>query len=109
MSLLRDALTVLRGNVSVHLAHDPERGATYKCLHCPTRLLFGSGEAFVHAPQCPVLSMPQILKAVVAAERYVSLNRRDDVPMTDLMRAEDDLHEAFGDARRYDDPVAPDS
>lgn len=71
MSLIDDARRVLMGNVSVHLVHDPDHGATYICLHCPTRVLYSSGESFVHAAECPVFSMPKIVAALEASERAV--------------------------------------
>ncbi len=68
MNLISDAVRVIMGNVSVHLVHDPDHGATYICLHCATRVLFTSGEAFVHAPECPTHSMPKIVAALQAAD-----------------------------------------
>ena len=54
-----------------------------------------------HKDFCPWRQMPQIIAALEAAAAFVAANDGDDAPMDDLMRLEDDLHEAFGGQRRY--------
>lgn len=88
MSLLDAARRVLLGNVSVHLVHDPEHGATYVCLHCSTRVLYSSGEGFTHAEDCPALAMPQIVAALEAAEAVADAVRH---PIGDRDEAVDAL------------------
>ena len=61
--------------------------------------------SFCNDPEkvCAWKGVPKIVAALEAAAAFVAVNGKDETSMDALMRAEDNLHAAFGDKRRYQD------